>query len=135
MCALTWDLNRSKKRYEFLKFVKNDRFFGHNFQIFKFFKNFFVALEGHTGCLEFLLKEFFSSTKYMVSMIFFRFSPFFRAHNLENSSLKFVKDEPNFFCYSTTCMHSLIMQYEPKKFFDLDEDAFPKWDSVTPLIV
>ena len=31
-------------------------------------------------------------------------------------------------------MQSLIMQYEPKKFFDLDGDAFPESASVTPLI-
>ena len=45
--ALRKNLRGGKKRYDFLKFVKNYRILGHIFQILKFFKILFVASKGH----------------------------------------------------------------------------------------
>jgi len=46
MCTFTQNLNGGKKSYEFLKFAKNGRIFGHIFQILIFFKICFVTLNG-----------------------------------------------------------------------------------------
>ena len=86
-----------KTCHEFLKLVKNGRIFDHIFQILKFFKNLFVASKGHVDDTKLLLKWFLSWGKYMVTRIFFRFSPCFWALNFENSFLRNVVRMGQFF--------------------------------------
>ena len=87
MYQLPKTFNGSKKRYEFLKFVKNQPNFGHNFEFLKFLKKIFMSSKGSIDDTKMSLKWFLSWRKYMVSRNFLRFSTFFLAKNFENSYL------------------------------------------------
>ena len=88
MYQLPRTFNGSKKSYEFLKFVKNQPIFCHNFQILKILKKNFGPSKGSRNDPKMSLKWFLSWRKYMVSRNFLRFSTFFWAKNFENSYLR-----------------------------------------------